>query len=268
MRVGVITSNNERGSSILRAHNFIKYWPDAVLCELSKIHKYDVLYIQKVHLPRIHKMFRGAIIFDLCDLAWTQGERQEMFEAADAITVSAMPLKQVFLRESHGKPVYHLPDRHDLSQFKLSKKHEGAAEWVIWYGSSLYFKIPDEYSKYIRDLGLKFKVISDKPYPDCDCSLLWDWNTIYSEIVACDITINPPFSPLKVDIMPTNKSSMSMLLNVPVAHSKEELEKLATTWGNERNVHINREEFDIRLSVRRLNSICGKYMRLAKQTRR
>lgn len=251
--VGFLTLNQvtgiTAGSSVLRADNLIKYWPEAELADHNK--RYDVLILQKVYNPEIAKAFTGLVILDLCDPDFDVPLFEETVRAADVITCSSLNL----YREMHTRtsnPVYFLDDRHDPEVVTRKKKQKNAIpKMACWFGFSSNFALLKEWAPLMRYHNLKLRVIADKdPGPQYrDQFYDFSWETLPALVTTCDLVINPKLHRYKS----TNKTTLSWMMGMPVITNRTELSEFM--GGGWYYVPEDTSQFHVQVSVKELQDI-------------
>lgn len=241
-KVGIFTfeqfhGRKNIGSSMIRAKWLLPYWEGAELFKSSQ--KYDVVIFQKVYYKEWAEMVDCIKILDLCDPDWYEwGTRLvEMIDKVDAITCATQPIAE-YVTKLTDKPVWLIPDRVDLQQFKERKNHQGngATKSVVWYGYSHNFEALESALMAIAKLGLDIIIVSNKPYaaPREITSKVnvtnypWSDEHWQDDIMRGDVVINPRPENNKWKFKSNNKTLNAWALGMPVAHTKEELEQLLT----------------------------------------
>jgi hypothetical protein len=255
MKIGFITSRDfyffkRSGSSRLRADYMIRNWPEAEL--YRKGTHYDVLILQKVYKPSLVNK-AGLTILDICDPDHRQLHR--IVNKVDIVVCSSNALC-----EQYGG--HYIPDRFDLDFVRHRKiHHDGPPRSAIWYGYRKHGKkLLPEFFDVLREYDIHLTVMSDKK-PRFDFPFRWykwpvdsrdpDMSAAHEIIINSDMVINPPLNPYKSD----NKTHQAWLLNMPVAHTPEDVCLLSETSGSDRDIDINTDEYDIRRSVEQMKSL-------------
>lgn len=244
----------EAGSTRIRAHNLIKYWPEAGLYKYGE--KPDVMIYQKVYTTYEYKFqqhFPGIQILDVCDPDWKDSPDifiKETMDAMDAVVVPTERFKE-YLQPMTDTPVRVIKDRFDLSEFPARKVHKGRTKVVVWFGyahnaESIRFAIPS-----IEARGMNLVVISNDD-PAC-----WRWANSskdfeknyqfikfnhpesYKDIQIGDVCLlmsgNRPLDMFKSE----NKTVIAQLLGLPVVTTAEELD--AMMEADSRNKSIDKD---------------------------
>lgn len=254
------------GSTKIRVHNLIKYWPEAGLYKYGE--KPDTLIFQKVYCGKDYKFpatYSGTKILDICDPDWLEGVPiKETVDAMDAITCPTEALAE-FIRQMTDKPVVVIKDRFDLTEFPTKKVHRGQAKTVVWFGYQHNANALKLAVQSIERRGLRLKVISDqdpfasrwaakpKEYESMYEFVKYLPNTAYSEIQKADICVLPKMNRPQDRFKSENKTVIAQLLGLPVAVNADELDELMTAEA--RNSKIDtiydklREEYDVKKSV-------------------
>jgi hypothetical protein len=257
------------GSTRLRVHNLIKYWPEAAIYKYGE--NPDVLIFQKVYMGedyKFHKAFQGVKILDICDPDWLDNMPvRETVDAVDGVTVPTEPLAE-YLRQITDKPVRVIPDRHDLERLPKPKVHKGYAKKIVWYGYKqnaelLKFAIPS-----IEALGLELTVISNEDpmafrwathpdeYQDHYTYKKYDEATIYDDLKEHDICVLPEGSRPIDRFKSNNKTTRAWLVGLPVAQTGDDLRRLREPKERQieavKNYDLAKAEYDVRLSVKEL----------------
>lgn len=255
------------GSTTIRVHNLLKYWPEAGLYKYGE--KPDVLILQKVYVGKDYKVpatFPATKILDICDADWLGSSVpiKETLDAMDGVVVPTEPLKE-FLTQLTDKPIKVIKDRFDLSEFPPKKIHKGRAKTVVWFGyrhnaESLRLAVQS-----FERRGLKLRVVADqdpiasrwaaKPdeYARSYKFVKYLTDTAYNEIQKADICVLPVMTRPQDRFKSENKTVIANLLGLPVVTTAEELDKFMD--ADTRNRHIDtiydklKQEYDCRLSV-------------------
>lgn len=260
------------GSTKIRVHNLIKYWPDLSLYRYGELP--DVMIFQKVYIGKDYKFPKTLPckkILDIADPDWFEGVPiKETVDAMDAITCPTEPLAE-FIRQLTDKPVRVIKDRFDLTEFPSRKVHRGQAKTVVWFGyhhnvSSLKLAVQS-----IERRGLKLKVIADQDpfasrwaFKPKDFESKYEFvkyhpDTAYSEIQKADICVLPKMNRPQDRFKSENKTVIAQLLGLPVAINAEELDELMTAEARNKAIDtvydILREEYDVKKSVHQMKGL-------------
>ncbi len=254
------------GSTRLRVHNLIKYWPDA------GIYKYgenpDVMIYQKVYATQDYifpEKFKNIQILDVCDPDWFDGAMiKNMSNLVDGITCPTESIKE-FIAQLTKKPIWVIPDRHDIENIPKLKKHIGEAKKIVWFGyrqnaELLRFAIPT-----LERMGLQLTIISNQDpmayrwaldpeeYNKSYHFKKFDEATLYKDLQKHDICILPEGYRPQDRFKSNNKTTISWLAGIPVAVNVEDLERLMDPVQRNKDAKQNREiaekEYDVKLSV-------------------
>lgn len=259
-----VHNQKDAASSRIRGKWLIKYMPEAE--EFCYGQKYDAVIFQKVYLTEYAKMFKGIKIFDLCDPDWVLREPvRQMIELCDACTVPTEAFKE-FLSEVTDKPIYVIPDRHDLAYFRKQKKHKGRAKEVVWYGykhnSHVLKSVIDSLKRYKLGLSIiteEYVMIADAKEGLKERWTKWDLKTVNKEVQKSDIVIMPGSMRPNDRFKSNNKTINAYLLGMPVANCAEDLKKFLFAEERQKeadkNYEIARKEYDVRSSVKQLRDI-------------
>lgn len=261
--------NPPSGSTNIRVHQLIKYWPEADIYLYGE-HP-DVLIFQKVYCTPDYKFpanYPAIKILDICDPDWLDGTTsiRETVDSMDAVVCSSEGL-QKFAKQLTDKPVVVIKDRFDLEPIPAPKIPSGDAETIVWFGYRHNADCLKYAMRTIDELGLNLMVISN------DDPFAWQWlpresamafkerytfvkykeDTVYTYLQKTDICLLPsaerPIDKFKSD----NKTAKAILAGVPVAHNGDQLRQLLTEEGRktflEDNYQKYREEYDVRKSV-------------------
>lgn len=267
MKIGILTNEvfdnsplNSVASSRIRANWLIKYWEDAELFKVGR--KYDVTIYQKAYNIRQAPLNDGIKILDLCDAEWhVMKPVMQMASYCDAVVVSTQPLKDYLKKFFPDKPIVVIPDRMDLEHHTQQKKHEGEAKTAVWYGYKGNHIVLDQVLNALNELKLGLIVISESPfvinqsiYPNIELTnYVWSIDTVNADIIKGDIVLNPRFEHGKWRFKSNNKTITAWALGMPVANTREDLERLLPVHArieeaNTRLIEI-REKYDVRQSV-------------------
>lgn len=270
---------NGIGSTNIRVHQLLKYWPEA---ELYKYGSHpDVLIFQKVPVTPDYKFpahYPGIRIFDICDPIHL--EQQLLKETIDAMHAVVCPTETLatFLRQLTDKPVEVIPDRFDLEPIPNRIEHIKPAIRVLWFGYRHNASTLKPAMELISDLGLNLTVISD------DDPMAWQWltrakaeafrkdgrykyikyseDTIYQDMQTCDFAILPDGTRPRDYFKSNNRTIKAILAGLPVAKTKEEVECFMDAHNRERYMLLHYEEtkqlYDVRESVRQYKELIAR----------
>lgn len=255
------------GSTRIRVHNLLKYWPEAGVYQYGE--KPDVLIFQKAYVTQDNKfpaLYNGGKkILDICDPDWLDGALiRQTIDGVDAVTCSSQDLVD-FLSQMTDKPVRLIRDRFDISEFPKPKVHSGTLKRVGWFGYShnaetLKFAIPSLLSRH-----LVLRVIADSD-PEA-----WRWagddtykdkyeyhkhrpDSLYKLLQECDVIVFPKGTRPVDRFKSENKTTIARLLGLPVVETAEELDTLVKPEA--RNDYVKKwyektkKDFDVKLSVK------------------
>jgi hypothetical protein len=269
MKVGILTFEKWHGkefigSSRIRGSWLIDNWEDAELFRQGE--KYDVVIFQKVYWLDYAKNFNGIKILDLCDPDWLDTQPMiELINNCDAVTVSSEGLLKS-LKNFTDKPVIYVPDRQDLKfHFPPKEKHEGKAEWAVWFGYSHNIKLLDKTLLTLKRLNLKLKVIHNcqPPYAKADKNIKYDFKdplfNFNKEITDCDIVLLPPDNRPRGEYKSNNKTLTAWALGMPVATNVDELKKFIDPEErqkeSEKRLKEVKEKWDVKYSIEELKNL-------------
>lgn len=260
------------GSTKIRVHNLIKYWPEASLYKYGE-HP-DVLIFQKVYVQPdfdLHKTYPGIKILDICDPDWLDNARiKETIDAVDAVTCPTLALKD-FLSQMTDKPVVQIKDRFDLAEFPATPKtHKGKAKSLVWFGYVHNASKLKTAMHAISELGLDLTVISNKnpgithwaesgKYGERAKFIEYDPKTINQELAKHDIAILPLGDEPQDRFKSENKEIISNLCGLPVVKNRDELELMLDP--DERNKEVQhkhklaKENFNVIISIEEYKSL-------------
>ena len=271
MRVSFLTfdlfhGRTDTGSSRIRALNLIKYWNEAGIDlgtaeEYRYGEEYDAIIFQKVYFPEFVKEYKGIKILDMCDpdwLNWTYKIKEAM-QYCDAITCSILEIAKFVLKMT-DKPVAVIPDRVDLSIIKETKKHEGLAEKVIWFGYSSNFEVLHPAIPAILKRGLELIVVSDKSFIPISqfkgivvTNYPWSKENWMTDLLKGDILINPNNKKGRFRFKSNNKTTQAWALGLPVAEVDTDIDKFMTEEArikeSEEKLIKVRKDYDVKQSV-------------------
>jgi len=230
------------GSTRIRVHNLIKYWPEAELYQYGE--KPDVMIYQKVYATYDYTLplrFPAIRILDVCDPDFKDTPDIHFVDTLNAMDAIVVPTEtyKTFISRMTDTPVYVIKDRFDLSEFPQPKVHTGDAKTVSWFGYShnagtLKLAMPS-----IERRNLDLLVVSDsdpQPYKMCIDAAGYLANNYtykkfihpleYKQLQQSDICVLPPGNrPMDV-FKSENKTIIANLLGLPVATTADELDAL------------------------------------------
>lgn len=256
------------GSTNIRVHQLIKYWPQAELYKYGS--NPDVLIFQKVYwLPdyKLVEHFEGIKILDICDPDWL--DNIHIKHTVDNCHAVVVPTKamQEFMQQLTDKPVRVIKDRFDLEFVPKLKVHKPKEQLTaVWFGYHHNAEVLRYGAvKTLEDMGIRLVIISD------DDPAAWRWasseeykskckflkyneETIYEQLQQFDIAILPADGSSRGRFKSENKTIKAQLAGLPVARTIEELEELVD--NNKRNDIASKaykkaiKEYDVKLSVK------------------
>ncbi len=274
MKIGIITfekyeGRSNIGSSKIRAQWLINHWPEAEIFVQGQ--KYNVVIYQKAYWVDHAKNFDGVKILDICDpdfLHW--GYRtKEMIEVVDAITCSSEELVNTY-KAFTDKPVWFVPDRVDLDLHKEKKEHKGNLKKVLWYGYYTNFCLLAPTLDFLIKKNLDLIVVSNKPFiPQSNFigkiyleNIRWKDETLNSDLLKCDVVLNPRQTNGKWKYKSTNKTVIAWSLGLPVATTGTELLSFLTEESRkteaEKRIQEVKDKYDICLSVKQYQDLIEK----------
>jgi hypothetical protein len=252
------------GSTRLRVHNLIKYWPEAAIYKYGE--NPDVMIFQKVYTTqdyKFHKHFEGIKILDICDPDWLDGMPiKETIDVVDGITCPTEALAD-FMRQLTDKPIKIIPDRHDPQGLLERRIHSGIATRAIWFGYKqnaelLKFAIPS-----LERLNLSLMIVSnDDPqawrwamepelYRSSYFYTKYDEDEIMNQLREADICILPPGNRPIDRFKSNNKTTKAWLAGTPVAVDGEQLRNLV-------NPEVRNAEAEAQYKTAKLEYNCKK----------
>lgn len=256
------------GSTNLRVHQLIKYWPEAEQYRFGT--KPDVLVFQKVYwnvdyyLPETYQ--GGLKILDICDPDWLDNAYvKRTVDSMDAVVVPSKGL-QDFIKQLTGKPVKLIPDRFDLELVPKPKKHTGKLKRAVWFGYRHNADVLEGAIKTLERMGIALTIISD------DDPLVWRFaqdgeayrksykyfkyseESIYTRLQQADICLLPEGIRPKDIFKSNNKTIKAQLAGLPVAKNIDDLERLVSDVERNKEAEYNYKEavekYDVKLSVK------------------
>jgi hypothetical protein len=221
------------GSTRLRVHNLLRYWPEARLWRPGV--RPGVLVLHKAYGSRL---MAPVTILDISDPDWEHdGRVMPVVRRVDAVTCPTAAIAGV-LRD-HARRVVVIPDRHDLAKLPPVRGHIAAAQRVVWFGWSHNSGPLNNLIPTIESVGLSLTVVSERdpqPYHHAERPRAFRrrysyrrfrWSSIHSILCEHDICLVPrgnvPSDRFKSD----NREMLALLCGVPSARSPEELLVLA-----------------------------------------
>lgn len=256
------------GSTRIRTHNLIKYWPEAGLYKYGE--NPDVMIFQKVYITFDYKFpehFKGIKILDICDPDWKDTPDIFIKETMDAMDAVVVPTKtlQEFLQQMTKTPIRIIKDRFDISEFPAPRKHTTKAKRAVWFGYShnaeaLKFAMP---SIEARGLGITvvsnedpmvYKWANDSREYEKEYKYIKYQHPPYKYIQQGDVCIFPqgirPLDKFKSE----NKTVISELCGVPVVHDAKELDQMLEPKVRQKHIDTIydklKQEYDCKKSVK------------------
>lgn len=257
------------GSTKIRVHNLLKYWPEADLYKYAE--KADVMIFQKVYCTYDYKLpihYPAITILDTCDPDWMKTPDihiAETVRGVDAVVVQTEKMRK-FLQQMTDKPVVIIKDRFDISEFPNKKVHKGTTKTAVWFGYAHNADLLKYAVNTLQNRGIKLICIANEdpmPYRWCDDAenardnytyIKYNQETIYKDIQKADICVLPKGFRPEDEFKSENKTVIAQLCGLPVVSDAEELDNMKTAKA--RNDYINeiydklKQEYDVRNSVK------------------
>lgn len=252
------------GSSRIRVHWPLKYWPEAELFRMGR--RYQTLIFQKAYWMAYAERFKGLRIVDLCDPDFIDCEPYcvRMMDVCDAVTCPTEALAESVSRLTRT-PVHIIPDRLDLEAIQpWRKQHRGPMRVAAWFGYAPNFPMLDTIVEALPRHGISELVVItnagasyEPPSAVRDrltvTNLVWSDQGIYQDLCRADIVVNPRSSEGKWRFKSMNKTTLAWGLGLPVAHHEGELsafvdEEARTAEGERRRLEVH-ATCDVRASV-------------------
>lgn len=220
------------GSTLIRVHNLIKYWPEAGLYKYGE--KADALIFQKIYatpdydFPIAYK--EGIKILDICDPDWLDGHQiKRTVDGMDGVVVPTETLKE-FLSQLTTKPIKIIRDRFDLEKIPTAKYHSGKAKKIVWFGYAHNAETVRMAMSTIKDRGYEFTIIAneDPRWPSNYIQSKYHYvkyseETFFKDLQEHDIVLFPkglrPVDRFKSE----NKTIKAWLAGMPVAKDLADL---------------------------------------------
>jgi hypothetical protein len=221
------------GSTQLRVHNLLRYWPEARLWRPGA--RPDVLVLQKAY--GVHPR-APVTILDISDPDWEQDSSvMPVVRQVDAVTCPTEGIAKVL--SEHAARVVVIPDRHDLAMLPPAREHFAPARRVVWFGWSHNSGPLNRLVPTIESASLSLTVVSDRDPRAYSCAKRprefrhrysyrrFRWSSIHAILSDHDVCLVPrrnlPSDQFKSD----NREMLALLCGVPSARSPEELLDLA-----------------------------------------
>ena len=265
------------GSTNLRVHQLIKYWPEAELYRYGT--KPSVLIFQKVYwLPDYYftETYKGGIkILDICDPDWLDNAYvKRTIDSMDAVVVPSQGLYD-FIKQMTDKPVKLIPDRFDMEFVPKLRVHTGKLKRAVWFGYRHNADVLEAAMPTLDRLGIHLTVIGD------DDPMSWQWATgnddiyrrnkykfykydetnIYERLSAADIALLPTGLKPKDIFKSNNKTIKSQLASLPVAKNIDDLERLMSSVERNKEAEYNynkaKVDYDVKLSIKEYEELIG-----------
>lgn len=256
------------GSTNIRVHQLIKYWPEAEQYRFGT--KPDVLVFQKVYwlpdyyLPETYK--GGLKILDICDPDWLDNAYiKRTVDAMDAVVVPTKALKE-FIEQLTDKPIRVIKDRFDMEFIPPLRTHSGKAKRAVWFGYAHNADLLQGAVRALERLNIALMVISDEDpmaYRWAEDSeayrkkykfIKYSEETIYDDLSKSDICILPQGYRPKDRFKSNNKTIKAYLASLPVAKDIDDLEKYLEADARNKSAEYNYnkavKDYDCKLSVK------------------
>lgn len=257
------------GSTKIRVHNLIKYWPEAGLYKYGE--KPEAIIFQKVYCTYDYKFpitYPFIKILDVCDVDWNNTPDiyiKETVDGMDAVVVPTESMRKL-MSSMTDTPVQVIKDRFDLEEFPVKKTHHGKAKTVVWFGYAHNAELMNYVIPSLESRGLNLIIISDNDpqlyryandshgYQSKYTYIKYNQETIYSDLQKADICVLPKGNRPQDRYKSENKTVIAQLCGLPVACDAEQLDSFIEAEA--RNSHINtiydklKQEYDCKLSVK------------------
>lgn len=254
------------GSTRLRVHQLIKYWPEYGLYKYGELP--DVMVYQKVYIQDDWKLMEhlpSIQILDICDPDWFERQMvKQTIDCMDGVVCPTEPMAE-FLRQMTDKPVLVIPDRHDLELIPPRQKHTGVLTNAVWFGYKQNADCLKGVVPVLERMDIRLTVISnDDPFmqryakdPNAYDRLYtfqkFDPETIAEDLGRYQICILPKGNEPKDRFKSNNKTTLAQLCGLPVVTDIEGLEAMQTAEARDKEVekmyNKAREFYDVRISV-------------------
>lgn len=269
------------GSTRLRVHNLIKYWPEADLYKYGE--NPDVLVFQKVYCAADYKFpknFPNIKILDICDPDWLdmQGVK-ETVDAVDGVTCPTEALAE-FLRQLTDKPIKVIPDRHEIPNIKSRRIHTGKVRKAVWFGYKQNAELLQWAVPSLEKRGVHLTVISnDDPqaqrwgqdYEKLYTFKKYSQDTILHDLAINDVCILPQGNRPQDRFKSNNKTTLAWLSGTPVVTTAEELDALMDSSNRNMEAEARqeqaRDEYNVQLSVKDMKEFINELKEIRISTR-
>lgn len=257
------------GSTRLRVHQLLKYWPEAGLYKYGE--NPDALILQKVYSApdwQYLSHFKGIKILDICDPDWLDGVLvKETLDNVDGVTCPTTAMAE-FVSQLTDKPVLIVPDRHDLDGFPAQAKHAGPIKSVVWFGYKHNAEALRWAMNFLVRKNIKLTVISnDDPMPYTWASsqddakklytfIPWSTEGLNAELAKHDVALLPQATRPVDRFKSNNRSIIAHLCGLPVITDDVSFTAMADPKVRAAEAQRLRSEairdYDVRLSVEQL----------------
>ena len=252
------------GSTKIRVGNLIKYWPELELYKYGE--KPDVMIFQKVYMQADYlypKNLDCIKILDICDPDWFDNQAvKQTIDEMHAVTCPTEPLAE-FLRQLTDKPVVVIPDRHDIAEYPVPKKHYDKATKLVWFGYKHNAELLKGAMNWIERNGFELTVISnDAPNLGGEYNFIKypaDEKDFIIELQKHDICILPQGNRPEDRFKSDNKTTKAWLAGLPVAQDAEQIEALIAPEARQKEALAcyNKaiKDYDCKLSVKQMQDL-------------
>lgn len=255
-----IHGKKDIGSSRIRGHWLIKYWPEAENFQFGK--KYDAVIYQKAYPYEAAEAFPGVKILDMCDPDWLDHYYvKRMADTCDYVTTSTESLAEG-IRTFTNTPTVCVPDRIDFAEYLLQKKHTKKAEWVVWFGYSHNSEVLQYAMNGIQKRGMKLAVVSDaNNFRDADRWVQYpktqaEFNTLMQEF---DMAVFPVGHRPRDRYKSNNKTIIAWANGLPVAQFGEDMDRFMDPAERTKEMVTRAQElkdkWDVKQSVQEMKDI-------------
>lgn len=260
------------GSTRIRVHNLLKYWPEASLYQYGD--QFDAIVFQKVYSTQDWKWphhLEAVKILDICDPDWLDGMQiTDMTIAVDAITCPTEELAG-FIRQLTDKPVVVIPDRHIVENVPEPKKHTGEGRNLVWFGYRHNAETIRDAVLSLERLGYNLTIIAEED------PTVWRWainpeefkercdfisfngETILQDLAKFDMAILPRGTRPRDRFKSNNKTTLCWLAGIPVAVNGEDLTRYQDPAERNKDAQANYrnalDNYDVQLSMKELKAL-------------
>lgn len=238
MRVGFVPSSTlESSSSRMRCFWVVKYWPDAMILDMSSPSTpTETVVFQKGFSARVFEQIQTLksqsrkIVWDLCDPDWWlyPREHERMAQHVDAVVCSTRALADDFATEFPYHSPWVIIDRQDPEFHSTVKQHAPTASpTLVWFGwaqnrSALHGTFGVLEKAWAHGRRFTLVILDEKPDNRMDFFSFpvqhrkWTLERFHEDLLSADIALLPPYPGPVGRLKSDNKKATAGWAGLPV----------------------------------------------------